>query len=272
MTEHQGVCHCGRVRFSINAPHKLAAFDCNCRMCTKKGRFAHVIVDTGDFHLQCGMDRLSMYETGDHRHLFCKECGVNVLFTACDGSELAVNVHCIDLETLPTVTYIQGKHCNESSCHPAETPASASQAREEVKSFKTFVAKPAAQAAGQVQQGLFGLVKIFTEPAEVAQQISVGGSAATPEAAPHPTVLRTWLQMTAASNPHATSLVGTHSAHASPKVNPPQRAVVKPLRIKADENNSAVQNAICPTGLSPSSTSEQSRCLHSLRYHLRRHV
>ena len=32
----EGGCHCGRVRFEVDAPEKLEATECNCSICSMK--------------------------------------------------------------------------------------------------------------------------------------------------------------------------------------------------------------------------------------------
>lgn len=40
---HQGGCHCGDIRFEVEASSSLIAWDCNCSMCTMK-RNTHFVV------------------------------------------------------------------------------------------------------------------------------------------------------------------------------------------------------------------------------------
>ena len=50
MTRHTGGCHCGRVRFEIEAPAKFEVGDCNCSMCARTGYqhlFGHRIPGLG---------------------------------------------------------------------------------------------------------------------------------------------------------------------------------------------------------------------------------
>ena len=43
MITHKGGCHCGRVRFEVDAPAELSIDDCNCSMCSRSG-YLHLIV------------------------------------------------------------------------------------------------------------------------------------------------------------------------------------------------------------------------------------
>jgi len=33
LVTHRGGCHCGAVRFEVDAPARIAALDCNCSIC-----------------------------------------------------------------------------------------------------------------------------------------------------------------------------------------------------------------------------------------------
>ena len=80
-TTYTGGCHCGAVRFEIDAPRELSAIDCNCSICAKSG-FLHVIVDSGDFRIVQGESDLTEYtfNTGTARHLFCSRCGIKPFY------------------------------------------------------------------------------------------------------------------------------------------------------------------------------------------------
>ena len=47
---YRGGCHCGRVRFEVDAPARLEVKDCNCSMCGKTG-YLHLIVPKAQFRL-----------------------------------------------------------------------------------------------------------------------------------------------------------------------------------------------------------------------------
>lgn len=40
MRKYEGGCHCGAVRFEVEAPERLTALDCNCPLCAMTG-FLH---------------------------------------------------------------------------------------------------------------------------------------------------------------------------------------------------------------------------------------
>ena len=50
---HSGGCHCGRVRFEVDAPARLEVLDCNCSICRLTG-FLHLIVPSSAFRLLAG--------------------------------------------------------------------------------------------------------------------------------------------------------------------------------------------------------------------------
>ena len=72
MITHSGGCHCGRVRFEVDAPAELSIDDCNCSMCSRTG-YLHLIVTADRFRITKGEDALTTYtfNTGTARHLFC---------------------------------------------------------------------------------------------------------------------------------------------------------------------------------------------------------
>ena len=74
---HTGGCHCGRVRFEVEAPAAITVTDCNCSVCTKTG-YLHLIVPKSRFKLLQGEEFLTNYRfnTGAAQHLFCKVCGI----------------------------------------------------------------------------------------------------------------------------------------------------------------------------------------------------
>ena len=106
MTTHHGGCHCGRIRFEVDAPAAIDATDCNCSICRKSG-FLHLIVSDTKFRLLQGRDDLSTYafNTGAARHFFCRFCGVKSFYVPRSHPDgISVNVHCLDKGTVEKVT------------------------------------------------------------------------------------------------------------------------------------------------------------------------
>lgn len=114
MTEtHEGGCHCGRVRFRVNAAIS-GITACNCSICTKKG-FLHWIVPPAAFALLRGADALAEYRfnTGQARHLFCRSCGIHPFYIPrSDPDKIDVNLRCLDDIDLAQVTieHFDGRH------------------------------------------------------------------------------------------------------------------------------------------------------------------
>jgi hypothetical protein len=92
-----GGCHCGRVRFRVDADLDRVTY-CNCSICTKKG-FLHLIVARNQFELISGNDDLTTYRfnTGVAQHMFCEHCGMHPFYVPrSDPDKIDVNVRCLD--------------------------------------------------------------------------------------------------------------------------------------------------------------------------------
>jgi hypothetical protein len=116
---YRGGCHCGAVRFEVEAPEDLSVDECNCSICAKSG-YLHLIVPASRFRLIAGADCLSEYtfNTGVARHLFCRVCGIKSFYVPRSHPDgYSVNARC--LEPRPrsmTVTPFDGVHW-EASVH-----------------------------------------------------------------------------------------------------------------------------------------------------------
>ncbi len=96
--KYQGSCHCGAVKFEIEAPEVIECTDCNCSICSKAG-FLHLILPLSKFKLLSGLDNISTYtfNTGVAKHTFCKTCGVKAFYTPRSNPDgVDVNVRCLD--------------------------------------------------------------------------------------------------------------------------------------------------------------------------------
>jgi hypothetical protein len=106
---HHGGCHCGRVRFEVDAPARLRVIDCNCSMCNKSG-YLHLIVPKERFRLQSGSDALTAYEfnTRTAKHLFCSVCGVKSFYVPrSHPGGYSVNARCLDEGTVEEMSIIR---------------------------------------------------------------------------------------------------------------------------------------------------------------------
>ena len=102
---HRGGCHCGRVRFEVDAPVAVEALECNCSICRMSG-FLHLIVPAVRFRLLAGSDALTEYtfNTGTAKHRFCRYCGVKSFYVPRSNPDgVDVNVCCIDSGTIVSI-------------------------------------------------------------------------------------------------------------------------------------------------------------------------
>ena len=97
---YQGSCHCGAVKFEVEAPEDLEVDDCNCSICSKSG-FLHLIVPLSKFQLLAGEAALETYtfNTGVAKHSFCKVCGIKPFYVPRSNPDgMDVNVRCLDTQ------------------------------------------------------------------------------------------------------------------------------------------------------------------------------
>lgn len=95
---YRGSCHCGAVRFEVEAPEEVEAERCNCSICRRSG-YLHLIVPRCNFRLLEGEDALQTYtfNTGVARHTFCGTCGIKPFYTPRSNPDgVDVNLNCLD--------------------------------------------------------------------------------------------------------------------------------------------------------------------------------
>jgi hypothetical protein len=103
---HRGGCHCGAVRFEVDAAAQIDVLDCNCSMCRMTG-FLHLIVPASRFRLIAGADALREYRfnTGTAQHLFCATCGVKSYYVPRSHPDgFSINARCLDAGTVSGMT------------------------------------------------------------------------------------------------------------------------------------------------------------------------
>jgi len=108
VTIHRGGCHCGRVRFEVEAPSDIEVHECNCSICTKSG-YLHLIVPGESFSLLQGEESLTTYtfNTGMAKHRFCSLCGVKSFYHPRSHPEgISVNVRCLDEGTVKKIQVV----------------------------------------------------------------------------------------------------------------------------------------------------------------------
>ena len=96
--KYQGSCHCGAVKFEVEAAQQIEVSECNCSICAKGG-FLHLIVPKSKFTLLQGESSLTVYtfNTGVAKHRFCKVCGVKPFYIPRSNPDgVDVNLRCLD--------------------------------------------------------------------------------------------------------------------------------------------------------------------------------
>jgi len=109
LVTHRGGCHCGRVRFEVDAPACIEAIECNCSICRMTG-FLHLIVPSARFRLLQGAEHLTEYtfNTGVAKHRFCSVCGIKSFYVPRSNPDgFDVNVHCLQPATIESVSITQ---------------------------------------------------------------------------------------------------------------------------------------------------------------------
>jgi hypothetical protein len=125
MITHSGGCHCGRVRFEVEAPAEITVSQCNCSVCAKSG-YLGLVVPAGRFRLLSGAEDLTTYtfNTGTAKHLFCRHCGIKSFYrprSHPDGYN--VDARCLDAGsvtrmTIRSSTARSGRSSTPTAAHP----------------------------------------------------------------------------------------------------------------------------------------------------------
>jgi len=105
MTIYKGGCHCGAVKFEVEAAEEPEVSECNCSICSKSG-YLHLIVAKNKFHLLTGEDNLANYtfDTHEAKHLFCKTCGIKSFYIPRSHPDgFSVNVRCLDDDIIKNI-------------------------------------------------------------------------------------------------------------------------------------------------------------------------
>jgi hypothetical protein len=113
MITHSGGCHCGRVRFEVDAPAELEIDECNCSMCSRLA-YQHLIVPASRFRITKGREALTTYtfNTGTAKHMFCATCGIKAFYVPRSHPDgWSVNARCIDSPTIQgmRITFVDGR-------------------------------------------------------------------------------------------------------------------------------------------------------------------
>ena len=98
MITHSGGCHCGKVRFEVDAADEIIVSDCNCSICRMTG-YLHLIVPRERFRLLKGAEELTTYtfNTAVAQHYFCSCCGIKSFYIPRSHPDgVSVNARCLD--------------------------------------------------------------------------------------------------------------------------------------------------------------------------------
>ena len=116
--KYEGACHCGAVRFEIEAPEDLQVEDCNCSICRKSG-FLHLILPASKFTLIKGEKDIHTYtfNTGVAKHTFCRFCGIKPFYTPRSNPDgIDINVRCLDTKpNSVSVVKFDGEHWEDNA-------------------------------------------------------------------------------------------------------------------------------------------------------------
>jgi hypothetical protein len=115
---YSGSCHCGAVRFEVEAPDEVEAEDCNCSICRMSG-FLHLIVPKSKFTLLAGEQNLSLYtfNTGVAKHYFCSTCGIKPFYVPRSNPDgIDVNIRCLTPQPKAiSVQAFDGQHWEQNA-------------------------------------------------------------------------------------------------------------------------------------------------------------
>ncbi len=99
ITEANGQCHCGSVKFHVKLTDGLnTARRCTCSLCRMRGAIA-VSAQLGGLEILEGKELLSEYRfnTGEARHFFCSKCGIYTFHQRrSNPNQYGINVACLE--------------------------------------------------------------------------------------------------------------------------------------------------------------------------------
>ena len=100
---YKGGCHCGYVRFQVEAAQHLIVWICNCSICKMKNNF-HFIAPLQSFVLIQGTPTEYRFNSKIARHMFCPVCGVQSYYHPRSNPDgVAITLACIDKDCLEGV-------------------------------------------------------------------------------------------------------------------------------------------------------------------------
>ena len=124
MTERNGACHCGTVRFRARLTDDLnTARRCTCSYCRMRGAVA-VSAEVGGVDVLQGAEALTEYRfnTGAAKHWFCSRCGIYTHHQRrSNPNQYGVNVACLDGVSPFDFAEVP---VNDGLAHPSDTGVS----------------------------------------------------------------------------------------------------------------------------------------------------
>ena len=96
MGTYHGSCHCGAIKFEVEADLSTVT-RCTCSVCTKKGILL-ARVHPNKLQITEGEDRLKLYQfnTSTARHYFCNTCGIYPFHRPrIEPDAYTINVNCL---------------------------------------------------------------------------------------------------------------------------------------------------------------------------------
>ncbi|KAI9306749.1 Mss4-like protein [Cunninghamella echinulata] len=102
--KYNGSCHCGKIKYAIEAPENITLISCNCTICYKLGAI-NIHLDRKDFDLTSNnYDDLTEYRfhTKLSTYYFCKFCGICPFHTSRrdPNNRVVVNFRTIDNQSV----------------------------------------------------------------------------------------------------------------------------------------------------------------------------
>jgi hypothetical protein len=120
VSQLEGACHCGGVRFTVRLDGGLAAARrCTCSYCSMRGGVA-ISARVPDVDIIEGADLLSTYRfnTGTAQHHFCSKCGIYTHHQRrSNPDQYGINAACMGISPFDfaEVPVFDGQH------HPSDT-------------------------------------------------------------------------------------------------------------------------------------------------------
>ena len=112
-----GSCHCGAVRFQVEAELPWELERCNCSVCTKSG-YLHLIVPSKQFTLLQGKENLETYTFNSKvaQHYFCRTCGIKPFYVPrSNPNGFSVNARCLDVDNPFPVEPFDGQNWEQNA-------------------------------------------------------------------------------------------------------------------------------------------------------------